>query len=288
VAGLNAERYLAYGQANWPQATARLGRSNPASGLDLANKLPGMVMSRQKRLGIFLFLVGIALLVIAVAALFRAQVAHQTRRTRRTSVPRTVQAPASPVATSAVSGRAIRLGPTAAAAATRLPPPTPVPTAGPLPSRPSAPLRIVIPPVGLDATVVEVGWRVVRTEGEAHGMWDTVAAAAGHHRGSADPGQAGNCVISAHSSDAGGAVFRRLDEVADGDVVELHTVNGQRYEYVVTTVLTLDELSATLAEKREHARWLDPTDAPVLTLVTCWPAWSYTYRIVVRANLSAP
>ena len=83
-------------------------------------------------------------------------------------------------------------------------------------------------------------------------------------------------------------MFRRLDELASGDIVELLTVDGQCYEYIVDTVLVLDELGATLAEKRAHARWLDPTDEPVLTLITCWPAWSYTHRIVVRADLNAP
>ena len=77
-------------------------------------------------------------------------------------------------------------------------------------------------------------------------------------------------------------------ELLSGDRIELYTVDGQRYEYIVHTVLVLDELGATLAEKRAHARWLDPTDEPVLTLITCWPAWSYTHRIVVRADLNAP
>lgn len=176
------------------------------------------------------------------------------------------------------------LGPTAAAIATSLPPPTAIATPAAPSTRPSAPQRIVIPALGVDARVVEVGWHVVQAGGQALGEWETVVGAAGHHRGSADPGQAGNCVLSAHSSDAGGAVFRGLEGLAPGDEVQLYTVDGKQHRYVVSLVLTLDEVGATAEEKRDHARWLDPTDNAVLTLVTCWPPWSYTHRVVVRAE----
>jgi len=244
-------------------------------------------MDNPKRAGTFLVLTGVALVLIAVGALSHEYSMDHARRAQTTR-PGETDTLAPPTATRTVSRTAMRLGPTAAAAATRLPPPTPIPTAGLTANRPSAPLRIIIPAVGIDAYVVEVGWGLVRVDGELRGMWNTVAGAAGHHRGSADPGQPGNCVLSAHSSDAGGAVFRHLDELVNGDTVELQTVDDHRYEYIVSTVLTLDELGATSAEKRVHARWLDPTQEPVLTLVTCWPAWSYTHRIVVRANLNAP
>ncbi|MGB9880181.1 MAG: sortase, partial [Anaerolineae bacterium] len=142
--------------------------------------------------------------------------------------------------------------------------------------------------IGVDARVVEVGWHVVWLDGEARGMWETVAGAVGHHRGSAYPGERGNCVLSAHSSEAGGAIFRRLNELSVGDVVQLYNFDEICYNYSVTSVLILDEAGATAAEKREHAAWLDPTDDPVLTLVTCWPDWAYTHRIIVRAALHAP
>jgi len=189
--------------------------------------------------------------------------------------------PAAPRAT-------IRLGPTAAAAATRLPPVASIATAGAPLARPSAPARIGIPALGLEARVVEVGWRIMQVGGELRGEWETVSGAAGHHRGSADPGRPGNCVLSGHSSEAGGAVFRGLEALSSGDRIWLEAVGGARHDYVVTQVLRLDELGATAAERREHARWLDPTPGPVLTLVTCWPDWSYTHRVVVRAELRGP
>ena len=193
----------------------------------------------------------------------------------------TASTPVSLLPTAESTLASLALGPAAAAAATALPPPTPIGTPGSPPTQPSLPTRIVIAAIGVNAPVVEVGWHVTQTGGE----WETVADAAGHHRGSADPGHPGNCVLSAHSSDAGGAVFRGLERLVVGDKIQLDAAGGRQYTYKVTTVLTLDEVGATDSEKREHAHWLDPTDQAVLTLVTCWPPWSYTHRIVVRAAL---
>lgn len=232
-------------------------------------------------LAVSLILLGAILLALAAGLFWLA-------RTEQAVPVIAASTPAAPLPTAGGTPAplpTLRLGPTAAAVATALPPPTPIATPAAPSTRPSAPLRIVIPALGVDALVVEVGWHVTQVGGEARGEWETVADAAGHHRGSADPGQPGNCVLSAHSSDAGGAVFRGLEELVTGDVVQLCTVDEKQYNYYVTTVLTLDEVGATAAEKREHARWLDPTDGTVLTLVTCWPPWSYTHRIVVRAEL---
>ena len=240
-------------------------------------------MNSQRKLGTLLVCAGVLLLLVSARGLLRTYLVMQPRL-METVPPDDEETPAPPTVTVILSGETMHLGPTAAAAATRLPPPTRIATPGRASERPSAPLRIVIPAVDIDARVVDVAWHVVDFGDEVHGVWDTVAGAAGHHRGSADPGQPGNCVLSAHSSDAGGAVFRRLDELNNGDIVEICTVDGQRHQYTVSSVLVLDELSATLAEKHEHAKLLDPVDGSVLTLVTCWPPWSYTHRIVVRAD----
>ncbi|MBM4429717.1 MAG: sortase [Chloroflexi bacterium] len=238
----------------------------------------------RKRTGNLLILIGALFLLAAAMSLLLSQ-AGERQGAGQAGPSSGVGQVISPLVVSTAPPPTLLLGPTAAAAATWLPPPTPIATAGPLAQRASAPQRIVIPRVALDAPVVPVGWQVIQAGNEVYGRWHTVADAVGHHRGSADPGQLGNCVLSAHSSDAGGALFRRLDELVSGDAVELYTVDGQRHTYIVQTLVTLDESGATAAEKREHARWLDSTDEPMLTLVTCWPAWSYTHRLIVRARL---
>lgn len=179
----------------------------------------------------------------------------------------------------------IVLGPTAAAAATRLPRPSTIPAVLATPSRPSAAVRLVIPSLGIDLPVVEVGWHVRQTAEGIVGEWDTVAGAVGFLRGSADPGNSGNCVLAGHSANAGGSGLGELERLPIGDALVLYNAAGNEYTYVAEEIITVDETGATADEKRQHARLLDPTDQPVLTIVTCWPVWSYTSRVVVRARL---
>lgn len=230
-------------------------------------------MCRRSCLAGVLILVGLLLLAAAGALWW---LGASVQRPAAATVPPLREADAAPT---------IRLGPTAAAVATMLPRPTPLPTGGVSCPRPSAPVRVVIPGIGVDAQVVEVGWRLVELDGQTVGEWETVAGAAGHHRGSADPGEVGNCVLSAHSSEEGGAVFRGLENVEISNAIAIYKCGGMMYTYIVSDVVKLDELGATEAQRRENARWLEPTDEPVLTLVTCWPPWSYTHRLVVRAAL---
>jgi len=239
-----------------------------------------MKPAQRRGLGLLLAAAGLALLAFAAVGQPQAQPAEPASA----AAPTHSEAP-TPTQVGTVAGSAFRLGPEAATADAFWPTPTAIPTAGPPATWPSAPLRIVIPAAGIAAPVVEVGWHVDRSGDAPRGVWDTVSGAAGHLRGSADPGQAGNCVLAGHSSDAGGAVFRRLNEVAAGDRIELYTVSGQCYTYTVSTVVLLDENGASAAEKREHARWLDSNGEPVVTLVTCWPDWSYTHRLIVRGRL---
>lgn len=182
----------------------------------------------------------------------------------------------------------IVLNPTAAAVATALPRPAALPTAGPAPTRQSAAVRLVISSLGVDLPVVEVGWHVRETADGTLGEWETVAGAVGFHRGSADPGEAGNCVLSGHSSIEGASGLSELYRIPIGDRIVLYNGRGISYTYVTTKVLTVDEVGASTVERRDNARLLDPTDQPVLTLVTCWPDWSYTSRIVVQAELRGP
>ena len=196
-------------------------------------------MGKLQWLGAALGLAGALLILVSVAVFLWARGGGAGLPAGAPTVP-------APVATAAgpASPAPLALNPTAAAAATRLPTVAPLPTAMAAPARAGAPVRVVVERLGIDVPVVEVGWRLAEGD-ESRGVWDTVAGAAGHHRGSADPGREGNCVLSGHSSPEGGAVFRGLEELAAGDRVEVHTAEGQSYVYTVTQVLLLDELSAT-------------------------------------------
>ena len=133
--------------------------------------------------------------------------------------------------------------------------------------------------------MVEVSWHLEEIEGQTLGVWDTVSGAVGHHHGTAAFGGQGNYVLSGHSRAAEGGVFQRLAELEPGDEVLLVTAAGATYRYEVESLDKLPELGADLAERRAHAAVMAPTQDARLTLITCWPDWAYTHRLVVVATL---
>ncbi len=135
--------------------------------------------------------------------------------------------------------------------------PLPVPTPGPEQAR-----RIVIPAISVDAPVVE---------GDD---WETLKKGAGHHIGSADPGERGNCVISAHN-DIYGEIFRYLPDLKVGDEINVHT-QTQVYRYVVQQTRIIEPTDVEV---------MAPTRSPILTLISCYPYGVDTHRIVVIASL---
>lgn len=137
--------------------------------------------------------------------------------------------------------------------------PLPVPTPGPEQAR-----RIVIPAIGVDAPVVEGDDKEMLKKG------------AGHHVGSANPGERGNCVISAHN-DIYGEIFRDLPSLKVGDEIVVHT-QSQIYRYVVQQTRIIEPTEVEV---------MAPTHAPVLTLISCYPYGVDTHRIVVIASLES-
>lgn len=97
---------------------------------------------------------------------------------------------------------------------------------------------------------------------------------AGHLTGSVYPGELGNCVLAAHRDYTFGTYFSRLDELKEGDAVEIDYM-GFTHSYRVTgsMVTTPDDLSALM-----------PTENPLLTLITCHPRGSGKERLIVTAE----
>jgi sortase A len=135
--------------------------------------------------------------------------------------------------------------------------PLPVPTPGP-----EQATRIQIPVIDVDAPVLE---------GDD---WETLKRGAGHSVGSANPGERGNCVISAHN-DIFGEIFRDLPDLSLGDEIIVHTT-GRAYRYVVTQKRVIEPTEVDV---------LSPTSSPVLTLLSCYPYGIDTHRIVVIGEL---
>ncbi len=135
--------------------------------------------------------------------------------------------------------------------------PLPAPTPGPEHAQ-----RIVIPAIDVDAPVVP---------GDD---WESLKKGAGHHIGSANPGERGNCIISAHN-DIYGEIFRYLPDLKVGDEIMVHT-QRQVYRYVVQQSRIIEPTDVSV---------MAPTRNPVLTLISCYPYGVDTHRIVVIASL---
>ncbi len=149
------------------------------------------------------------------------------------------------------------------------------------------PDRLVIPAIELDTAIVDVGWEVVERGDQRTTEWQTADNAAGRHLNSARPGEPGNVVLSGHHNTKG-EVFRRISEqeLAVGDTIYLYDEQGQRHTYQVSEVTEpLLEVGAGEAQRLANARYIQPTNDARVTLVTCWPYWTNTHRIVVVGTL---
>ncbi|MCL4237433.1 MAG: sortase [Anaerolineae bacterium] len=195
---------------------------------------------------------------------------------------------AMPTATQALAPSATATpAPTVAPAATEAAPTltaTPIPpTASPTPIPGEPPTRIHIPALGLDAPVLPVGQHAITLDGELFSQWDVPPArAAGWHQTSAPLGAPGNTVLNGHHN-VYGEVFHHLSTLKPGDWIALDSAN-RRYHYVVVQTMTLAEEGQPLDVRAENARWILPTVDERVTLVTCWPSYANTHRLVVIAR----
>jgi len=135
----------------------------------------------------------------------------------------------------------------------------PIPTAGPEQAR-----GILIPAI-LNSEVP-----VVQGDG-----WEQLKKGVGQHIGSADPGKAGNMVLSAHN-DIYGQWFRDLDQLKPGDEIVIKTAT-QIYTYRVTRTRIVAPTDVSV---------LEPTSKPTITLISCYPYLVDNQRIVVFGELA--
>ncbi len=107
--------------------------------------------------------------------------------------------------------------------------------------------RLIIPKINLDSFVVE---------GTSH---KALLRGPGHLKNSAEPGQAGNVVISAHRD----TFFRHVFELEKGDQVQVER-GGKTAVYEVTGKKVVDP---------DDVEVLRQTKDPQLTLITCYPTY---------------
>jgi len=133
----------------------------------------------------------------------------------------------------------------------------PVPTPAP-----DQAVRLQIPRLKVDAPVVQ---------GDG---WEQLKKGVGQHIGSANPGQNGNVVLSAHN-DVYGELFRYLDQLEPGDEVIVYTQQRQHVYVVDRTVMVEPTAVEVMAS----------TGSPTVTLISCYPYLVDSQRIVVFARL---
>lgn len=150
---------------------------------------------------------------------------------------------------------------------------------------PAIPDRIVIPKIGLDAPVVEGGMRKVRVDGQIFEQFTAPNEfAAGWHPDLALLGSIGNTVLNGHHN-VYGEVFGKLVDLEPGDFIYVYS-SSRRYVYVIANKMILPELgeNVTVEQRLENARWIMSSRDERLTLVTCWPAYSNTHRLIIVAS----
>lgn len=104
--------------------------------------------------------------------------------------------------------------------------------------------------------------------------WEQLKKGIGQHLGTANPGEAGNVVVSAHN-DIFGELFRELDRLQPGDEVYVST-SSREYLYRVTGLEIVGPTDVSVME---------PTARPTITLISCYPYLVDNQRIVVFAEL---
>jgi len=119
--------------------------------------------------------------------------------------------------------------------------------------------EVRLPTLGVDSTLVDLD---VGADGVLQPPADPDVA--GWYRRGAAPGEQGPAVIAGHvDSQAGPAVFARLDRLAPGDPVEVARSDGKAFDYRVVSV----ESHAKAAFPT--ALVYGPAPGPVLRLITC-------------------
>ena len=136
-------------------------------------------------------------------------------------------------------------------------------SAPPPAARPEQAVQIVIPAISVDAPIVM---------GDS---WEQLKKGVGQYIGSADPGQNGNLILSAHN-DIFGQIFRDLDQLQAGDEITIYT-NLRAYTYVIDQQPDIVEPT--------FVQVLDQTPDPTITLISCYPYLVDNKRIVVKASL---
>jgi LPXTG-site transpeptidase (sortase) family protein len=125
------------------------------------------------------------------------------------------------------------------------------------------PMKISIPKIELEYIVQEGTDR------------ETLKKATGHEPVTPLPGEEGRCTISGHRTTYG-APFNRVDELEEGDMIYLESLDDRLYTYAVQGIEIVKPTDVWI---------LEGTEKKELLLTACHPKYSAAQRLVVIAEL---
>lgn len=145
---------------------------------------------------------------------------------------------------------------------------------------------ISIPSLNIVGTVIPVGWRV-DFSGDLSGgnfEWDSPGGDVGWVITSALPDQPGNIILYGHNN-IYGKIFKDLYDIKEGDVIKLATQTTV-WEYRTRYILLLPVSGVDDNQVKQYQKYLQPTADARVTIISCWPPFSNTHRVVVIAQKS--
>jgi hypothetical protein len=147
--------------------------------------------------------------------------------------------------------------------------PPPQPSLPPAPAmQPSTPVRLVIPRLGVNAPIKSVG---LDKQGAIEVPPVSAMNLVGWYRSGPTPGEAGPAIVLGHKDTrSGSAVFTRLEEIRNGDVIEVHRKDG------VIAVFTVGGLEQTGKSVFPTQRVYGESPNPQLHVITCGGTYDYT------------
>ena len=162
--------------------------------------------------------------------------------------------------------------------------PVAIPYNNPYP-RVTAPLKMVIEKLSVDAPVIELG-----LDGQGVPQVPLNGKDVAWYNFSSKPGGGSNAVFAGHVNwERAPGVFAELDTLEAGDTVRLISDDGREYTYEVFANFPVDP------EDPASLKVMAPTESDMITLITCGGTWvpdaserfggNYTDRTIVQAKL---
>ena len=142
--------------------------------------------------------------------------------------------------------------------------------------------RLLIPKIAVDVPII---WDVTPDHDSQMTAMKKGVAWFNIRGANAKPGQVGNTVLSGHSSndvfDDGEYkfVFARLEQLRKGDTIYVNN-DGVRYTYTITRT--------RVVKPTQVDALTEPTDKPIITLITCTPLGTATNRLLITAEQISP